>query len=112
MANEFEGGRSRRRYERVTGPFNGLIEDPVLVYDLNLGGCFINSPHRPPIGSLLILKIDLSDEGWITVSAEALYQHEHGFAVQFPALDGDSASRIERTVSASRGRRFGQWTGS
>ena len=99
MANEFEGQRSRRRYERVTGPFDGVLEDPVLVYDLNLGGCFVNSPHQPQIGSSLVLKINLPHEGWITVNAEALYQHQHGFAVQFPALDSDTASRIERTVA-------------
>ena len=102
MANEFEGGRTRRRYERVTGPFDGQIEaveTPVLVYDLNLGGCFVNCTHQPQIGSLLVLKIDLPHEGWISVNAEALYQHAHGFAVQFPALDTDAASRIERTVA-------------
>jgi hypothetical protein len=104
MPNEFEGGRSRRRYERVTGPFDGLIDDSVLVYDLNLGGCFINSSHQPPIGSALVLKINLQEEGWISVNAEALYQYQHGFAVRFPALDSDTASRIERTV-ASKGRR-------
>jgi hypothetical protein len=98
--NEFKGERSRRRYERVTGPFDGALDGPVLVYDLNLGGCFINTPQQPPIGSTLVLKINLPQEGWISVNAEALYQHQHGFAVQFPDLDSDTASRIERTVAA------------
>jgi hypothetical protein len=100
MANQFEGERSRRRYERATGPFDGLLEGPVLVYDLNLGGCFINTPHQPLIGSTLVLKINLPQDGWISVNAEALYQHQHGFAVQFPDLDADSAARIARTVAA------------
>jgi hypothetical protein len=105
MANEFEGGRSRRRYERATGPFDGVLEDPVLVYDLNLGGCFVNSPHQPPIGSTLVMKISLPQEGWISVNAEALYQHQHGFAVRFLDLDADTASRIVRTVDAFKRQR-------
>jgi len=107
MANEFEGERSRRRYERVTGPFDGLLEDPVLVYDLNLGGCFINSSKESQIGSTLDLKISLPQEGWIRVSAETLYRHQHGFAVRFLDLDLDTAARIVRTVEALKNRREG-----
>ena len=106
MANEFEGQRTRRRYERVTGPFDGLLEGPVLVYDLNLGGCFINCSLEPLIGATLVLKISLPHEGWITVNAEALYQHEHGFAVRFLDLDADAAARIARTVDALKRRVF------
>jgi hypothetical protein len=107
MANEYEGERSRRRYVRVTGPFEGVLDGPVLVYDLNLGGGFVNSPHQPVIGSVLALKITLPQEGEITVNAEALYQHQHGFAVRFIDLDGDTAARIARTVDAlSKQRRF------
>ena len=105
MANEFEGARSRRRYERVTGPFNALIEGlegPVLVYDLNIGGGFINTPHQPVLGSTVALAIDLPNEGTISVNAQALYQHQHGFAVCFLGLDDDTASRIARTVAAMR----------
>lgn len=107
MAHEFEGERSRRRYARVTGPFEGVLEGPVLVYDLNVGGCFVNSPRQPLIGSMLVLQISLPQEGLITVNAEALYQHEHGFAVCFSDLDADTAARIARTVEAlSKQRRF------
>ena len=96
--------RSRRRYERVTGPFDGLLEGPVLVYDLNLGGCFINSSQEPVIGATQVMKISLPHEGWITVNAETLYQHQHGFAVRFLDLDADTASRIARTVEALKRR--------
>jgi hypothetical protein len=105
MANDFDGERSRRRYERATGPFDGLLAAPVLVYDLNLGGGFINSPQESPIGSQLVLKINLADEGWISVNAETLYQHQHGFAVCFLDLDPDTASRIARAVEAFKNRR-------
>jgi hypothetical protein len=102
VADEFAGGRSRRRYERVTGPFDGTIDGPVLVYDLNLGGCFVNSAKESPEGTISELKINLLGEGWITVRAETLYCLAHGFAVRFDALDADTASRIGRTVEAMK----------
>ena len=105
MANDFEGERSRRRYERATGPFEGVLDAPVLVYDLNLGGCFINSPHQPQMGSTVSLTINLPEEGSISVSAEVLYQHQHGFAVRFLDLDTDTASRIARVVDAFKRHR-------
>ncbi len=105
MAGEFEGERSRRRYERVTGPFDGLLEGPVLVYDLNLGGCFVNSSRQLDTGATAALKINLLEEGWITVNAETLYSLEHGFAVRFLELDSDSTARIARTVEALKNRR-------
>src|SRR5689334_9934037 len=104
MAQQFEGERTRRRYERVTGPFDGLLEGPVLVYDLNLGGCYVNSPQEPAEGTMLTLKIQLPQEGWITVSAEVLYRLQHGFAVCFLDLDDDNALRIARTVEALKRR--------
>lgn len=102
MANQFESERSRRRYERVTGPFDGLLEGRVLVYGLNLGGCFVNSTLEPAEGTILALQIDLPQEGSITVNAQTLYRLQHGFAVQFVDLDDDVALRIARTVEAYR----------
>jgi PilZ domain len=101
--------QNRRRYERATGPFDGRLDDAVLVYDLNVGGCFINSPAEPADGSRLILQIDLGDEGWITVSAESLYRHQFGFAVRFVDLGADAAGRVARTVEAFKTRRAGRW---
>jgi hypothetical protein len=109
MPNEFEGERSRRRYERATGPFDGLLDTPVLIYDLNPGGCFINSPLEHPEGSTLTLKIDLLDEGWITVTAHAMYRHKFGFAVCFVDADAHTTARLVRTVAAWKARRATQW---
>jgi hypothetical protein len=107
VANEFVGERSRRRYERVTGPFDGLLESAVLVYDLNLGGCFVNSSRESVAGTTSQLKINLGEEGWIAVNAETLYSHEHGFAVRFLDLNDDTTARIVRTVDALGNRRRG-----
>jgi hypothetical protein len=105
MASDLGGQPTRRRYERVTGPFDGVLEEPVLVYDLNLGGCFINSSQQSPAGTISLLKIDLGEEGWITVKAETLHHLAHGFGVCFLDLDTDSSSRIARTVDALKRQR-------
>ena len=77
----------------------------MLVYDLNLGGCFINSPHQVPGGTIAVLRISLPGEGWIAVNAETLYSLQHGFAVRFLDLDSDASDRIARTVEAFKNRR-------
>jgi hypothetical protein len=106
MASETDGRQTRRRYERVTGPFDGLLGEALLVYDLNLGGCFVNSDRQSPVGTVSILKINLGEEGWITVKAETLHHLQHGFGVCFLELDGDTAARITRTVDAMKRRPF------
>lgn len=105
MASDLDGRHAQRRYERVTGPFDGLLEKPVLVYDLNLGGCFVNSSQESIDGTTSMLKINLAHEGWITVNAETLYHLQHGFAVRFLDLDSDTAARIARTVDAGKRQR-------
>ena len=42
---------SRRRFPRVAGPFYGYYETPetpILVYELNLGGGFVNFGDEQP----------------------------------------------------------------
>lgn len=104
MGNQLksEGELARRRYPRVAGPFPGSHlgdrEIPVLVYDLNCGGGFINFADVQPQASTLLLKINLP-EGPITVNAETVYRHPAGVAVRFVDLDDDSGTRLARTVS-------------
>jgi hypothetical protein len=76
----------------------------VLVYDLNLGGCFVNSPLEPAAGTTSVLEINLPQEGWVTVNAETLYRLQHGFAVRFLDVDTVTTSRIARTVDAFKRR--------
>jgi len=78
----------------------------VLIYDLNLGGGFVNFGADRPSGATLRLKIDLPREGPITVNAEAVYSDKSGVAVRFVDLDRDSASRLERTIDALTERAF------
>lgn len=103
MANQLKADNdlSRRRYPRVAGPFPGSHlgehETPVLVYDLNCGGGFINFSDNQPHTPTLLIRIHLP-EGPITVNAETVYRHPAGLAVRFVDVDDDSGNRLERTV--------------
>ena len=91
MAQEIRSAHSTRRYARVRGPFDGdHLDTPrtqVLIYDLNLGGGFVNFGDEQPTAATLRLKIDLLREGPITVNAEAVYRDASGVAVRFVDLD-------------------------
>jgi hypothetical protein len=103
MASEIKNIHTRR-YVRVRGPFDGDHLDsprtPVLIYDLNLGGGFVNFGNETPTGATLTLKIDLPREGPIMVNAEAVYRDTTGVAVRFVNLDRDTAARLSRTIDA------------
>ena len=103
MAQEIKT-HATRRYVRVRGPFDADHLDtprtPVLIYDLNLGGGFVNFGDEKPTGATLSLKIDLPREGPIMVNAEAVYRDTTGVAVRFVDMDRDSAARLARTIDA------------
>ena len=109
MATEIKNPQTRR-YVRVRGPFDADHLDtprtPVLVYDLNLGGGFVNFGDRLPAGANIRLRIDLPREGPIMVNAEQVYRDTTGVAVRFVDLDRDSASRLARTIDAMTERSF------
>ena len=104
MANQIRDLQSTRRYARVRGPFDGdHLDAPrtaVLIYDLNVGGGFVNFGEDQPAGATLRLKIALPREGPITVNAEAVYRDTSGIAVRFVDVDRDSAARLARTIEA------------
>jgi hypothetical protein len=103
MATEIKA-QATRRYVRVHGPFDADHLDaprtPVLIYDLNLGGGFVNFGGDHPSAATLRLRIDLPREGPITVDAETVYRDTAGVAVRFVNLDRDSATRLARTIDA------------
>jgi hypothetical protein len=97
-------GTCRRQHKRVDGPFDGFrigaLETPIQLYDLSRGGCFINSMHQQQPGVVLLLKIELPYEGWITCKAESLPgRGEFGFAVRFVEMSDEAAARLERAVT-------------
>ena len=103
MAHEIKSGHSTRRYVRVRGPFDGYhlgaTKTPVLVYDLNLGGGFVNFGDEQPAEATLTLNIDLPS-GLITVNAEMVYRDPAGVAVRFVDVDRDTAAVLVSTVEA------------
>ena len=104
--------QSRRRHDRVAGPFDGcrlgLLETPIRIYDLSLGGCFVNSMHEQREGSRVQLKIELPDEGSIVVDAETLYRRQgFGFAVRFVDVNIETARRLMRTIDNLKKRKTG-----
>ena len=98
---------SRREHERVTGPFDGsrvgLIETPLIIYDLSEGGCFINSLIDAPVGERLVLRISLPQAGVITVDAETVHVRPgFGFAVRFTELTDETRACLELALDELR----------
>jgi len=104
MGNRRTGTQENRRYLRASGPFDGhhlgYPITPVLIYELNLGGGFVNFPKQAPLESTLQLQIDLPREDPITVRAETVYRHQFGVAVRFVDVDTDTAARLARVVDS------------
>lgn len=108
------GERWERKDERVAGPFDGcrvgLLETPVRIYDVSLGGCFVNSTHEQRAGSRVVLRIDLPNEGSITVTADTVKsQPGFGFAVRFVDVDADTEARLSRTVQELAVQQHRSW---
>ena len=95
-----------RRYVRAVGPFNGyhlgLRKTPILIFNLNVGGGFVNFTDEQPAGATFVLTIDLQMEGRVTVKAETVYRDPSGIAVRFVDLDADGNARLGRAVERMR----------
>ena len=101
MGQDFGPQSTRRRFPRVHGPFFAYYdtpETPVLVYDLNLGGGFVNFGGEAPGKYDFMLCVALPHDGLVTVHAETVYRHESGVAVRFVDMDADTRERLIRTV--------------
>jgi hypothetical protein len=98
-----DGGINRRACPRAAGPFDGrrvgALETPIKIFDLSVGGCFINSMHEQQPGVTMVLKIDLPDQPSITVTAQSLYSRaEFGFAVLFINVNPSTQAKLEQAV--------------
>jgi hypothetical protein len=93
----------RRASERVPGPFDawrvGFLETPVRIFDISLGGCFVHAMHEQERGVVVMLKIQMPEEGWIELKAETLYRRPgFGFGVRFIDMDADTRARLARAL--------------
>jgi len=95
----------RRASDRVPGPFDawriGFLETPVRIFDISLGGCFVHAMHEQERGVVMMLKIQLPQEGWIELKAETLYRRPgFGFAVKFIDVPPETLERLARALDA------------
>jgi hypothetical protein len=100
------GAVNRRAFPRAAGPFDGrrigALETPIKIYDLSVGGCFINSMHEQQPGVTMVLKIDLPDQPSITVTAQSLYSRvEFGFGAMFVNVNSSTRAKLEQAVTAA-----------
>jgi hypothetical protein len=99
--------KENRKAHRVTGPFDGcrvgLIETPLLIYDLSEGGCFVNSLYDTPVGQRITLRLTLPYEGTVTVQAETVYGRPgFGFAVRFVDVSDETYACLRSSLDKLR----------
>jgi hypothetical protein len=96
------GSDNRRQHLRVAGPFDGVrtgfLQTPLQIFDLSLGGCFVNSLLDEQEGVVFNLKIEIPEEGWLSFKAETLYRRDGGYAVRFIEMDNVTWNRLERAL--------------
>ncbi|MGE3956051.1 MAG: PAS domain-containing protein [Vicinamibacterales bacterium] len=100
-------GRERRRHHRITGTFDGerlgIMDTPVQIQNLSIGGCFVTSYLPPPQEARWDLRINLGRHGIAEVEVQTAYvSPEIGFGVQFVAMSDDARKRIAAVVEAAR----------
>jgi hypothetical protein len=77
-----------------------MLDIGVRIYDLGVGGCFVQSMVPAKIGESVQLKIDLGEEGWIDVTGTIIPSDRTlGYAVRFVAMDDSARETLKRTVA-------------
>ena len=90
----------------MLGPFDGwvvgLLDFPIQLYNLSLGGAFVNSTTSAPIrGKQMTLRIELPGQGEIEVRAEACFAvPDFGYGVRFLELTDEASDQLNRTLDA------------
>jgi PilZ domain-containing protein len=76
---------------------------PVQIYDLSLGGCFVNSMHdSPPVGRVFKMTLDLPGEDGLVLRAETVYSRPgFGYAVRFIELSEETTASLTRAMERS-----------
>jgi hypothetical protein len=103
MGQDLNPYTAKRRFPRARGPFDGYyiaLRTAVLIYDLNVGGGFVNFGEPQPTEADFVLTIALPHEGLVTVNAETVYRDPSGIAVRFVDVDADTVARLTRAVDA------------
>ena len=99
-----ESGIDRRRNVRIVGPFEGvrpgLVDLTLQIYDLSLGGCFVNSFHDAPRpGQTFTIHIELpTGDTLMAKGVAAFVRPGFGYGVKFCELSEDNRIRLENTI--------------
>jgi hypothetical protein len=97
-----ESKTNTRRYVRAPGPFQGyhlgITKTPVLVFNLNVGGGFVNFLEEQPVATRFVLTIELPEEGRVTALSQVVYRDPSGLGVRFVGLERDDTERLRRAV--------------
>jgi PilZ domain len=95
---------NRRRNVRVLGPFDGtrggLVDMPLQIYDLSIGGCFVKWVHTAPQkGQILSIRIELPNGETLVANAETVFVSPgFGFGVKFCELSDENRIRLETVL--------------
>jgi hypothetical protein len=89
----------RRESDRIPGPFDawriGLLQTPVRLYDISLGGCFVHAMHEQRPGVVVLLRVQIPNAGLLDIKAESIYSRPgFGFAVRFIDMDDTAKDRL------------------
>ncbi|MBS1818904.1 MAG: PAS domain-containing protein [Acidobacteria bacterium] len=113
-SHEAEGheptGAERRRHPRIAEAFEGwrlgLIDTPVQIQNLSIGGCFVASFYPPPSEPVYQVRIDLGAHGVVEVDVRTAYvSPEIGYGVQFMRVPEQARSSIAAAVAAGHEER-------
>ena len=96
-------GKKAKRAPRINGPFQGrwrgALDFDLIIHDLSITGCLIESFHELPAGRRMTLEIDLPNEGTVSVSAESVSSKpDFGFGVKFVDVPPDTRVQLARAV--------------
>jgi hypothetical protein len=96
--------RDRRLDQRVGGPFPGkrlgLLDMPVRICNLGLGGCFVESSHDAIAGEEIVLEADLPRENTLVLTGIIPSRPQDvGFGVRFVDLPEETREALRRVVS-------------
>ena len=95
---------NRRKHIRVVGPFEGtrpgLVDMRLEIYDLSLGGCFVNSVHQAPHrGQVFAITIELPTGETLAAKGEmAFVRPGFGYGVKFCELSDENRTRLEDAI--------------
>src|SRR6266498_3374143 len=93
----------RRAFDRLPGPFEARRDEGtrVVLYNLSEGGCFVNAADEPTLGQRTQLRIELTNEGSVAVSAEVVHaQRGFGYGVRFVGMSDSDRLRLRQILSA------------